>query len=57
MSHTPYPTPQSSLMNSDLPAVDYGCIVNGQLVVDRTDPVGGNKGVMMKMYIGVCIAT
>ena len=31
---------------------DYGCIVNGQLVLDRTDPVGGNKGVMMKMCIG-----
>ena len=34
---------------------DYGCIVNGQLVVDRTDPVGGNRGVMMKLCIGTCV--
>ena len=31
---------------------DYGCIVNGQLSVDRTDLVDGHKGVMMKMLIG-----
>ncbi len=30
----------------------YGCIVNGQLSVDRTDLVDGHKGVMMKMLIG-----
>ncbi|XP_064404789.1 mucin-2-like isoform X2 [Halichondria panicea] len=30
----------------------YGCIVNGQMSVDRTDLVDGYKGVMMKMLIG-----
>ncbi len=32
---------------------EYGCIGNGQLSVDRTDPVDGYKGVMMKLLIGI----
>jgi len=31
----------------------YGCIVNGQLSVDRTDPIDGYKGVMMKLLTGM----
>ena len=33
---------------------DYGSVVNGQLSIDRTDVMGGTKGVMMKMLIGEC---
>lgn len=40
-----------TLSPSPSPAGDYGCIVNGQLSVNR-DLIGGNKGLMMKMYIG-----
>ena len=31
---------------------NFGCIVNGQLSTDPNDPIGGTKGVTMKMYIG-----
>lgn len=31
---------------------DTGCIVNGQQSIDPSDPIGGNKGITMKMYIG-----
>ena len=31
---------------------DYGCIVNGELCWDQTDPIGGSRGVMMKICTG-----
>ena len=37
-----------------LPPGDYGSVVNGQLSINRTDVMGGTKGVMMKMLIGEC---
>ena len=42
----------STLLLTDPFLGDFGCIVNGQLSLDRTDPVGGSRGVMMKLYIG-----
>lgn len=34
-------------------ADDNGAVVKGQWNVDSVDPVGGNKGVMMKMLTGM----
>ena len=33
-------------------ADDNGAVVKGQWNVDSVDPIGGNKGVMMKMLTG-----
>ena len=34
-------------------AEDNGAVVKGQWSVNSVDPVGGNKGVMMKMLTGM----
>ena len=35
-----------------VPTGDFGCVVSGQLSIDRTDVMGGTKEVMMKIVVG-----